>query len=487
MHPSSATEKGCREAYSARPDAVPAPEGRIVHESPRGAAQLRRRHIIAATVGNALEFYDFLIYALFAIQIGHAFFPTSSAYGSLMLSLATFGAGFATRPLGGIVLGMYADRVGRRPAMMLCLVLIGCSITAMALIPPYARIGIAAPILAVIARLVEGFSLGGEVGSNTAFLAEAASPERRGETVSWQDASQLMALIAGNLVGVALTAIMPPALLDPYGWRIALLLGAAAVPFGLWLRTGLPETLRAGEPSQSHIAERGRGASTSIGRPSAAEQPRRLRRHEWRVIALGLAVLSAATIGVYFFTYIVTYAQHTLHLPPRVGFLAELASYVVSLPAVWLGGRLSDRHGRWPINVWGNLAFLAGIYPVFAWIVARPAAGPLIAGMTALGAVQSFWAGSFFAALAEALPQSLRSSSFGTVYSLAIALFGGTTQLVVTWLIHVTGSSMAPAWYLIGATAVGQIALMLFPETAPVRLSGRMSGALEAQAPQLPT
>ncbi len=459
-----------------------------MHESHRGAAQLRRRHIIAATIGNALEFYDFLIYALFAIQIGHAFFPTSSAYGSLMLSLATFGAGFATRPLGGIVLGMYADRVGRRPAMMLCLVLIGCSITAMALIPSYARIGIAAPILAVIARLVEGFSLGGEVGSNTAFLAEAASPERRGETVSWQDASQLIALIAGNLVGVALTAIMPPALLDAYGWRIALLLGAAAVPFGLWLRTGLPETLRAEEPLQPYTAEHGSGAPTSIAaRHSAEKQPRRLRRREWRVIALGLAVLSAGTISVYFFTYIVTYAQHTLHLPARVGFLAELASYVVSLPVVWLGGRLSDRYGRWPINVWGNLAFLAGIYPVFAWIVARPSAGPLIVGMTLLGAVQSFWAGSFFAALAEALPQSLRSSSFGTVYSLAIALFGGTTQLVVTWLIHVTGSSMAPAWYLIGATAVGQIALMLFPETAPVRLSGRMSGALEAQAPQLPT
>jgi MFS family permease len=343
--------------------------------------------------------------------------------------------------------------------MMLCLVLIGASITAMALIPSYARIGIAAPILVVIARLVEGFSLGGEVGSNTAFLAEAASPERRGEVVSWQGASQLMALITGSLVGVALTAIMPPALLDAYGWRIALLLGAATVPFGLWLRTGLPETLHAGEPPAA--VRRSTGPETG------------LTRGPWRVIVLGLVVLAAGTIANYIFTYIVTYAQHTLHLSARAGFLAELANYAVSLPFVVLGGRWSDRYGRWPINVWSNLAFLVAIYPVFAWVVAAPSEGSLIAGMTLLGALSSIWAGSFYAGLAEALPQRIRSTGFGTIYALSVAVFGGTTQLVVTWLIHVTGSSIAPAWYLIGATAVGQIAFMLFPETAPVRLSGR--------------
>ncbi len=459
-----------------------------MHDAGRGAASLKRRHIAAATIGNALEFYDFLIYALFAIQIGHAFFPTSTAYGSLMLSLATFGAGFATRPLGGIVLGRYADRVGRRPAMLLCLVLIGASITAMALIPSYARIGIAAPILVVIARLLQGFSLGGEVGSNTAFLSEAASPERRGEVISWQGASQLMALIAGNLIGVALTAVLPPGPLDAYGWRIALLLGAAAVPFGLWLRTGLPETLHAAEPGTLRATEHGSGGlRPAPAQPSAEERPVRLARHHWWVIALGLTILSAGTIGTYIFTYIVTYAQHTLHLPARAGFLAELGSYAVSLPIVMLGGRLSDRYGRWPINVWSNLAFLAAIYPVFAWIVARPSAASLIAGMMLLAALGWFGAGSFFAALAEALPRSVRSTGFGAVYSLAVALFGGTTQLVVTWLIHVTGSAIAPAWYLIGATAVGQIAFMLFPETAPVRLSGRMAQAAAAQPPQLRT
>src|ERR1700722_454725 len=222
-----------------------------------GRPKMQRRHVVAVTIGNALEFYDFVTYTLFSIQIGHAFFPSQSAYGSLMLSLATFGAGFITRPIGAFVIGNYADRVGRRPAMLLSFVLMGCAIVGMALIPTYATIGMAAPILAVLARMTQGFSLGGEIGSNTAYLTEAAAPRNRGMVVSWQGASQNVAVTAGGpggggvtswvpaggLVGVALTSWMPAASLDAYGWRIAFLLGAITVPFGLWLRSSLPETL----------------------------------------------------------------------------------------------------------------------------------------------------------------------------------------------------------------------------------------------------
>ena len=180
---------------------------------PREGQGLLRRHIAAVTLGNALEFYDFLTFSFFAIQIGHAFFPSNSAYGSLMGSLATFGAGFATRPLGAIVIGRYADRVGRKPAMLLSFVLIGASIFGMALIPPYAAIGLAAPVLAVIARMLQGFSLGGEIGSNTAFLLEAAPPQTRGLIVSWQGASQMIAILVGSLVGVLLSSLLPANLL----------------------------------------------------------------------------------------------------------------------------------------------------------------------------------------------------------------------------------------------------------------------------------
>ena len=416
---------------------------------------LRGHHIAAATIGNALEFYDFLTYAFFSIQIGHAFFPAQSAYGSLMLSLATFGAGFVTRPIGAFVIGNYSDRAGRRPAMMLCFVLIGCSIVGMALIPGYATIGIAAPILAVIARMLQGFSLGGEIGSNTAFLMEAAPAEKRGLIVAWQAASQNVALIAGGSVGVVLTAILPPTALDLYGWRIAFLLGAVAVPFGLWLRTNLPETLHEPEPQTAM--------------PAAEQSRLRLAYTHWRVLVLGLMVMGAGTIGSYTFTYLVTYAQASLQMTARAGFIAETFGNLLGIPAVLLGGWLSDTYGRRPVNVWGNLSFLVLIYPTFAWVIARRSEFALIAGMTILNAVSLIFWGSFYAGLTESMPKSIRGSGFGVAYSLSVALFGGTTQLVATWLIHMTGSSMAPAWYLIGATAVGQIALMLMAESAPAR------------------
>jgi MFS family permease len=372
-----------------------------------------------------------------------------------MLSLATFGAGFVTRPIGAFVIGNYSDRAGRRPAMMLCFMMIGFAIVGMALIPTYAEIGIAAPILAVIARMLQGFSLGGEIGSNTAFLLEAAPIEKRGLVVSWQGASQLLALIAGGSVGVLLTAVLPPAALDAYGWRIAFLLGAAAVPFGLWMRNHLPETLHEPEP----------GPATPVLKQARLRQA----YTHWRIMALGLVILASGTIATYTFSYLVTYAQATLHMSARAGFIAETIGNVLGVPAVLLGGRLSDKHGRWPINVWGNLVFLAMIYPTFSWIIAARSEFAFIAGMIALNAVSQFIWGSFYAGLAESLPKSIRGSGFGIVYSVSIAAFGGTTQLMITWLIHLTGSAMAPAWYLIGAAAAGQIALMLMAESAPAR------------------
>lgn len=410
------------------------------------------RQITAVTLGNALEFYDFLTYSFFAIQIGHCFFPSESGYGSLMASLATFGAGFATRPLGALAIGHYADKVGRKPAMLLSFVLIGLSIFAMALIPPYQSIGLAAPVFFVAARMLQGFSLGGEIGSSTAFLVESASPARRGVIVSFQGASQMAAVLAGSVVGVALSTALSADALTAYGWRIAFALGGLVVPLGWSLRRRLPETLQV----QSSVPER---AGTRAD----------LARGHWRLMTLGFVILGMGSIASYVQMYIVTFAQHGLGLSAHAGFLASSANAVVAIPALLLGGWLSDRYGRWPVNVLANALLLVLVVPLFAWTVSRGSADVLIVSMSVLGFVSNLPFGAVCAALGEGLPQTIRSSGFGTVYSLAIAACGGSTEFVVTWLIHLTGSAMAPAWYIAGATAVAQVALMLLPESAPIR------------------
>jgi MFS family permease len=431
-------------------------------------ASLERRHIAAVTLGNALEFYDFLTYSFFAIQIGHAFFPSRSGYVSLMLSLATFFAGFATRPIGGFVIGSYADRAGRRPAMLLSFMLMGTSILAMALIPSYAVIGIVAPILAVLARMMQGFSLGGELGSNTAFLMEAVAPEHRGFSVSWQGASQCAALFCGSLVGLLLTNLLPAPLLDTYGWRIAFLLGAVTVPFGLWLRTSLPETLHASEQLSPT-------AHVSLGSEPANRL--NLARRNWRIMILGLIVLGAATIGNYIAIYIVTFAQASLHLSARVGFIAESCNTLIAIPSVLLGGWLSDRFGRRPVNICNGALLFAMIYPLFHWIVATRSPVVLTVAMTILGISLNFAFGSFLATLGESLPKTIRVTGLATVYSLAIGIMGGSTQFVVTWLIHVSGSAMAPAWYWVTAAGIGELALLLVPESAPAHVRVLPAGA----------
>lgn len=422
--------------------------------------RLAVRNIMAATVGNALEFYDFITYAFFAIQIGRCFFPNTNAYANLMLSLATFGAGFITRPIGGIIIGSYADRVGRRPAMILSFTLMGVAIIAMALIPSYARIGIAAPILAVLARMVQGFSLGGEVGPTTAYLLESAPLHRRGFVVAWQAASQAIAATLAGLVGLILASTMSASALTDYGWRIAFLLGAVTLPVGLWMRRGLPETLHA--PEHHTVAPSAKAANVFA-----------TFRQNARIIVLGLIVLASGTIGTYLFNYLTTFAQSTLKMTPTVAFAGTFAQNVISLFAVLFGGWLSDRIGRRPVMIYPRFLFLILLLPAFYWIVEARSATALIVGSAVLSLLGSVGGGAFYAALTESLPKRIRGGAFATIYAFSIALFGGTTQLVVTWLIHVTGNPLAPAYYWLVAATIGTAAAMAIIESAPVRAISR--------------
>jgi MFS family permease len=443
------------------------------------------RHIAAAVAGNALEFYDFVTYAFFAVQIGRTFFPAQNPYASLMLSLATFGVGFITRPVGAFVIGRYADRAGRRAAMTLSFVMMGTAVAVLALTPPYASIGAAAPALVLLARLAQGFSLGGEVGPATAYLLEAAPIERRGLIVAWQGASQGIAAIAGGTVGVVLSAALTPAQLEAYGWRFAFLLGALMLPFGLWIRRGLPETLDlpdalpapdAHPATDTHPAIDARAAIDACSALDTARDGRSaldahaVRRHR-RIIVLALLVLASGTIATYVRNYMTTFAQATLHLNADAAFGATVAANAAAVAAMLYGGRLSDRVGRRPVMIWWNLAFLIAVYPTFLWIVEARNTLALLAGSALLGFLGSVAAGAFYPALTESLPKHIRGGAVALTYAVAIAAFGGTTQLAVTWLIRVTDNPLAPAGYVIATGIVGQAAMFLMRESAPVAFS----------------
>ena len=425
-----------------------------------GDEGLTSRAVLGATIGNMLEFYDFVTYSFFATQIGHTFFPSKSEFASLLLSLATFGAGFITRPIGAVVIGSYSDRAGRRPAMILSFAMMGVAILVLALTPSYDAIGVAAPVIIILARLTQGFSLGGEVGPTTAYLMEAASAKHRGLAVSFQPASQQVAATAGALVGEILSLTMTSQALDAYGWRIAFLLGAATLPVGLWLRRTLPETLHRTE-TPAIAAQDGEAAKTLRGNR--------------RLLGLGLIILASGTIITYVTEYMTTYAQHTLHVDAPLAFATTVVSNAIGIAAAFFGGWLADRAGRWPIMVWPQLAALLLTYPIFLWVVESRNSAALLGGLGLLALIGSIPYSAFYVGLVEGLPKNIRGGAFATIYAVAIAIFGGTAQLVVAWLTEVTGNALAPAWYLLLATAAGLCAMILMPETAPSRAvaSGR--------------
>lgn len=416
---------------------------------------LSTRNVAAAVIGNALEFYDFVTYTFFAIQIGRVFFPAHSSYVSLMASLATFGAGFAMRPVGGIVIGLYADRVGRRAAMLFSLLLMGGAILVAAIIPSYAAIGLAAPALFVAARMAQGFALGGQVGSTTAFLLEAAPVQRRGFYTGWQVASQYCAVLAGGTAGFVFALVMSAYQLQNYGWRIAFALGVLTVPAGLFLIRTVPETLHVSEGTEARARSRSAWSLWLAHR---------------RVIAIGLVVLASATIHTYITNYMTTYAQTVLHLGTSIAFAATVVVGVSGIVGGLLGAWLSDYLGRWPVMVWPRALYLVLVWPLYTWMAAEHSALALFVATAILVGLGGVSFGPFAAALTESLPKAIRGATFGTVYALSIAIFGGTAQNIVTWLIHVTGSPIAPAWYLIAAGICGLAANALMEETAPARI-----------------
>lgn len=402
---------------------------------------IHRRQILAAVIGNALEWYDFVVYGFLTVIISRLFFPSDSEYASLLMAMATFGVGFFMRPVGGILIGMYADRKGRKAALQLIILLMTVSIAMIAFAPTYAAIGAAAPMLIVLARLLQGMATGGEFASATSFLVESAPPGRRGFYGSLQMVGQSVAALAGATAGMLITQGLTPEQVDAWGWRVPFLFGLLIGPVGLWIRRHLNETEVFVEASQSAEAPVGLRALWRLYRRSIA-------------VSFGLVV--SGTIMYYVvLIYMPTYAKTQLNIPLGDAFIAQVAGLLCLTIGTPFFGILSDRIGRRPVLMLACLLYFVLPYPLFSWLQADPGLFRLAAMQMMLCSAVAVGFGPISTALAEQFPVRMRSTGLALAYNFAVMLFGGFAQLIVTWLIQVTGTPLAPAYYVMFGAVVG--------------------------------
>jgi len=399
------------------------------------------RVVVAASIGNALEWFDLVVYGFFAVLIAKLFFPTGNDTVSLLLTLGTFGVSFFMRPLGAIVIGAYADRAGRKAALTLSILLMMGGTLIIAILPTYQTIGLAAPVILVIARLMQGFSAGGEFGSATAFLAEHV-PGRRGFFASWQVASQGLTTLLAAGFGVLLTGNLSGEQMTAWGWRVPFFFGLLIGPVAWYIRTRLDET------PEFLAAE----TTTTPLRDTFTGQKLRL------LIAVGVVVLG--TVATYLVLFMPTYGVKQLGLAPWVAFAAIALTGVIQMLLSPLVGHLSDRHGRTRIMLVSALLLLVLIYPAFVYLVAHPSFGTLIAVQIVLGFLMTGYFAALPGLLSEIFPVQTRTTGMSLAYNIAVTIFGGFGPFIITWLIGATASKVAPSFYLMFAAVISLIALL---------------------------
>jgi MHS family proline/betaine transporter-like MFS transporter len=408
--------------------------------------------VAAAVIGNALEWYDFYAFGFLTVVISRVFFRADSQYASLLLTTATFGVGFLMRPVGGVFLGIYTDRRGRKAGLQLILGLMTAAIAMMAFAPTYAAIGLAAPLIIVLARLLQGFATGGEFGSATAFLIESAPANRRGFYGSGLMVGAGLAMLTGALISSFVTRNLAPDALDSWGWRVPFLFGLIIGPVGLYIRSHLEETEAFLEARAAAKEKDGFGRMVAM-------------HVREMVVCLGLFSNNSMSFYV-ILLYMPTFANTQLHLPLTEALVAQsigLACFSLLVP---LFGALSDRIGRKPIFITTLVLYLSVAYPLFFWVHANPSFANLLIMQIVLCGLLGAFLGPLPTALAEQFPARIRSTVIGIVANLSAMALGGFAPFFVTWLIEATGSPIAPVFYVMFGAAISLVAAFFLVDRA---------------------
>jgi len=407
--------------------------------------------VLRVTSGNFLEMFDFFLFGFYATYISRSFFPTGSEFASLMLTFMTFGSGFLMRPLGAIFLGAYVDSIGRRQGLIVTLGIMATGTILIAFVPSYQTIGMFAPFLVLLGRLLQGFSAGVELGGVSVYLAEMATPGNKGFYVSWQSGSQQVAVMVAAIIGYVLSQTLTGDDMGAWGWRIPFFIGCAIVPFLFYLRRSLEET-------QEFLAQK--------HHPSISEVFSTLVSN-WGIVVLGMLMVGMTTISFYTITvYTPTFGKAVLKLSDTDSLIVTFFVAVSNLFWLPVMGALSDRVGRKPLLLVFSALTLLTAYPALAWLVSHISFGNMLITLLWLSFLYGSYNGAMVVALTEVVPKSVRTAGFSLAYSLATAVLGGFTPVVSTSLIEFTGNKAAPGFWMAFGGACGLVATLLIYRTS---------------------
>ncbi|CAB3750527.1 MFS transporter [Burkholderia puraquae] len=415
------------------------------------------RAIAAASIGNALEWYDFSVYAFFAVYIAQNFFHRGDTGTELVEAFMAFGIGFIARPLGALAIGVYGDRAGRKAALTLTILVMAAGTGIIAFAPPYTAIGVGAPLLILCGRLLQGFSAGGEVGGAAAFLIEHAPADRKGRYASWLQASMAASNILGALVATAVTLTLSREQIGDWGWRIPFILGLAIAPVGLWLRKTLDETphFRAEMARAAHAPAERKAPLLQVVR----DYPRAL------VVGTGFSVLWAVCVYA-LVIYMPTHVQRALHFDGRDAFIASLVGNCLMAVTCVCAGSWSDRIGRRTVLTAGAVLMLVSVYPLLHWLADVHTLAALIVVQSAFCVMVAIFTGVAPAALSELFPTKVRATGMSLSYNIATTIFGGFAPAILAWLTQRSGNPFAPAWYVMAASVIALASIAALSSTS---------------------